>query len=293
VSVFVSTTFAPLDSRLTEVVDALLAAGVRRIELGSTHCYEGGLGEALEKRPAEYLVHNYCPAPREPFVVNIASLDAAVRARSLAHIVESLEFCARIGARLYTFHPGFLSDPEGPSQSTSNHDFRFRSVEGRDYERAWAHFVEGCRSIAVEARARGVRVAVETQGAVARREELLLQRPGEMRRLFAEVADAGVEINLNLAHLALAANAFGFERAELVDVAARRLAAVEVSHNEGVHDEHRPLVDGAWYWSVIRAAELRAVPIILETRDTPLATIVACATAMEAARASGEQAVAR
>ncbi len=291
-NVFLSTTFAALDSRLTDVVDAVLAAGLRRIELGSIHCYEPDLAEKLRQRPAEYVVHNYCPAPPEPFVVNIASLDPAVRTRSLAHVVESLDFCARIGAGLYTFHPGFLSDPEGPSRSTSSYDFHFGAAEPRDYERAWAYFVEGCRSIATEARARGVRIAVETQGAVAKRDELLLQRPPELRRLFAEVADAGVEVNLNLAHLALAANAFGFERGELVDVAAPRLAAMEVSHNEGVHDEHRSLVEGGWYWPVLQAPALCAVPVILETRDTPLDTLVACVRAIDAGRA-GERAGAR
>jgi sugar phosphate isomerase/epimerase len=156
---------------------------------------------------------------------------------------------------------------------------------GRDYERAFAHLVDGCRRIGAQARARGVQVAVETQGAVAKRHELLLQRPDELARLLAEVANAGIHVNLNLAHLNLAANAFGFDRAQLLELAAPQLAAMEISHNDGVTDQHRPAVEGAWYWPLIQAPELRAVPIILETRDTPLATVVACVRAMETARA--------
>ena len=32
---------------------------------------------------------------------------------SLQHIKKSILFCKKINAKLYTFHPGFLSDPDG------------------------------------------------------------------------------------------------------------------------------------------------------------------------------------
>ena len=35
--------------------------------------------------------------------------------KSLDHIFKSIDFCYNIGSKLYTFHPGFIADPEKPN----------------------------------------------------------------------------------------------------------------------------------------------------------------------------------
>lgn len=287
-NVFASTTFSALNSKASEVVDLMLTHGLYRIELGSIHCYERDLADALRKKPAEFLVHNYFPPPKDPFVINIASPDDELREKSIRHILDSITFCKAIGARLYTFHPGFLSDPDGPSSSPSNYDFRFRAerLHARAYKLAFSRFIEACRIIAAHARSAGVQVAVESQGSVSRKEQLLLQTPEEFKVFFAEISDPVVGINLNLGHLNLAANAFGFGRFALIERVADRIAGMEISHNEGVEDEHRPLIEGAWYWSVVGNPGLSHVPVILECRDTSVDTIQRVVRRLEAERLS-------
>ncbi len=274
-NVFASTTFAQLNSKATEIVDVMLNYGLAKIELGSIHCYESEVTSKLLAEPAQYLVHNYFPAPKKPFVVNIASLNDGIRQMSVEHILNSITFCKQIGASLYTFHPGFLSDPEGTTTYETNFDFRFRSEKPRSgaYELAFQRFIDAVGTITSHARSAGVQVAVESEGSVSKKDYLLLQRPEEFDRFFAAVPDPIVGINLNLGHLHLAANAFGFAHFELIDQIAYRIVAIEVSHNEGMEDEHRPLVEKAWYWAVVRDSRFFHVPVILETRKTSIETV--------------------
>ena len=287
-TVFASTTFAEVDSKATEIVALMLTHGLNRIEIGSIHCYEDDLIDNLSKAPAQFLVHNYFPAPKKSFVVNIASPDEQLRQRSIEHILNSITFCAEIGATLYTFHPGFLSDPDGASYSPANYDFRFRpeKLQSDAYKVAFERFIDAVHLITPHARSLGVRVAVESQGSVAQREHVFLQTPDEFDSFLSEVPDSFVGVNLNLGHLNLASNVFGFDRLDLIRRISHRIVAMEVSHNEGKEDEHRPLIEGAWYWSVVSDPELSHVRVILECRDTSIDTVRRIVRRLETERLS-------
>lgn len=285
-NVFASTTFAEVGSRATDVIKLMVACGITRIEIGSIHAYEPDVAQKLAGVPAEFLVHNYFPPP-ESFVVNLASLDDRIRDRSLRHALDGLAFCAAIGALIYTVHPGFLSDPAGPSASLSrNYDFRFEAAptgNGQAKE-AFRRFLEAVRALGTRADDLGVQLAVETQGSMSNPHQLLLQTPEEFEEFLAETADLLVGINLNLAHLRLASGAFGFDLGPVLKRLAPRAIAVEVSHHDGTVDEHRPLVDGAWYWSILEDPAWLHVPVILECRDTPIEAIAQGMRKLEAVR---------
>lgn len=273
--IFVSTTFAAQGSKITDVVSLMVRHGLKRIELGSIHCYEEKAVYRLVEIGAEYLVHNYFPPPSEPFVVNLASLDDRIRARSIEHALACVTAAKKLGARLYTFHPGFLSDPISSRGSPTNYDFQFgdKGVGATIYEQAWERLIDAARIIARYARAQQVPIAVESEGSVSKASYLLLQKPEEFDRFFAAIPDSIVGVTLNLGHLNLAANVFGFDRLAFINRIAHRVSAIEISHNEGIEDEHRSLLPGAWYWRVVRDARFANVPIVLECRDASIETV--------------------
>lgn len=286
-NVFASTTFAEVGSRATDVIELMVARGITRIEIGSIHAYEPDVAQKLAGVPAEFLVHNYFPPPPESFVVNLASLDDRIRDRSLRHALDGLAFCAAIGALIYTVHPGFRSDPAGPSASLSrNFDFRFQAAPASDghAKEAFRRFLEAVQALGARAGELGVKLAVETQGSMSNPHQLLLQTPGEFEEFLAETADLPVGLNLNLAHLSLASGALGFDLGPVLTRLAPRTIAIEVSHHDGTVDEHRPLVDGAWYWSVLEDPVWLQVPVILECRDTPIEAIEQGVRKLEAVR---------
>src|SRR3989344_5313361 len=123
-SFFVSTTFAKNGTPVGDVLELCREQKIVNVELGSNHAYEADPIKVVQQFTCNYLVHNYFPAPKEMLIVNIASLDDTIYKRSKQHIFRSLDFCQKIGAKLYTFHPGFLSDPKGESKSGDNYDFQ-------------------------------------------------------------------------------------------------------------------------------------------------------------------------
>jgi sugar phosphate isomerase/epimerase len=270
VPVFVSTTYAPLDSSVFVAIEELNRAGIERIELGSTHCWEEHSVSRLTNNTSEFLVHNYFPPRKESIVVNIASIDDDIRQRSIEHALDCIQAAADIGAKLYTFHPGFLSDPQSPSRSPANYDFVFRAqtVPASVYERCFSRFLEATRILVDRAGRLGVRLAVESEGSMSKRRLLLLQRPEELDRLLSAFSREELGVNLNIGHLNLSSRAFSFDPLELMDRFASRFVAMEVSHNDGEHDDHRVPRPQTWYWAAVSDRRFRDIPIIIECRDT-------------------------
>lgn len=276
--IFVSTTFAPDGTPLAAVLETCARNGIRRVELGSNHAPMADFEGLLRAFSFEYLVHNYFPIPRDSLVLNPASCDDRIRDRSRAHLLRAIDFCAATDAGLYTFHPGFITDPAGASRDAGDFDFRFDpgQLGASDYEASFERMLESIDLAVAHAAKRGVRIAVETEGSVKKSGHLLMQRPEEFARLLGRYEPDQLGINLNIGHLLLASNAFAFPIGQFVDLIAGHLVAMELSHNSGLHDEHKVLVAGAWYWKIIGDPRFRTAYKILEFRNTPVEAIRAC-----------------
>jgi len=107
-NVFVSTTFAKNDSKISEVLSICKKANISNIELGSNHCYEKNFKKIIKKYKLNFIVHNYFPIPKKSFVVNIASANRLIRNLSIRHVKKAILFCKATNSKLYTFHPGLF-----------------------------------------------------------------------------------------------------------------------------------------------------------------------------------------
>lgn len=275
-TVYLSTTFAPTDTPITPVLERLREQGINAVELGSTHCPEPDLASKLIVLGMSYLVHNYFPPPLERFVANIASSDPDIRKRSLDHGKMSMSFCAEIGAHLYTFHPGFVTDPQGESRGGQNYDFRFTAqpMTSSTYRESFDRFLEGTGILVKHARREGVALAVESQGSIAQADHLLLQRPEEFESFTRAFSRKDIGLNVNLGHLNLAARVYAFDRLDFMRRFAENVVALEISHNDGQNDDHAALRRDAWYWPVITNELLDGAYKIFEGRDLPIDTAV-------------------
>lgn len=280
-NLFISTTFAPDNSKISEVLELCAGHGLKNLELGSNHCYEPEFVNIIKSFACQYeqsnfLVHNYFPIPKESFVLNIASLDEEIRKKSIQHIFKAIDFCREIGAKLYTFHPGFLTDPKGASQEAGNYDFRFdeQQLFLEKYQQAFGRMIESIRKVVDYAKNKQVKIAIETEGSISKKDHLLMQRPEEYQRFFQHFSPEDIGINLNLGHLILASKAFSFEQKDFVDLVAPYVVAMELSHNQGINDDHLPLKEEAWYWSIIADPRFTDAYKIVETRNTSIKDIL-------------------
>ena len=258
---------------MTQLLSNIEHLGINAVELGSIHPYEADLSSALKKFNMDYLVHNYFPPlPIEQLVLNIASRNKNTRKRSMDHIKSCITFCAEIAARLYTFHPGFVTDPDGESLSTANYDFQFakESPSYDDYHESYSLFLEAVQELIEHAHREGIPIAIETQGSVAQASHLLLQQPDEFNPFINTFAQNDVGLNINLGHLNLASQTYGFDRFEFINQVIDHIVALEISHNDGWKDDHAVLKPDEWYWDIIMDNRLCSARKVVELRNTSI-----------------------
>ena len=94
-----------------DVVKTLIDIGIKDIELSGT-CYSEDnikdLGKFLEFSNLQ--IHNYFPPPKEPFVLNLASMDEVIAKKTFDHIMSAIDVCTELNCKYYSFHAGFLCD---------------------------------------------------------------------------------------------------------------------------------------------------------------------------------------
>lgn len=276
-TIFVSTTFADNQSSVLDVIESLTENNIHNIELGSIHRPEGDLDSRLKRKNCNFLTHNFFPPTTDRLVLNISSTDNEIRSRSLGFIKNAIDFSELIGATIYTIHPGFLVDPAGESLSAKNYDFDFSSATAAsvgDYHSCYNIFLDSLCEIDDYVRNKSITVAIETQGSVSKKDLILFSRPQDFTVFFKKNLSEKIAINLNLGHLNLAASAWGFDRYEFVEMLKPGIAAVEVSHNNGVEDDHQALEPDSWYTDLLKDDFFRHIPVIFEGRNLAINEVV-------------------
>jgi len=286
--VFASTTFmGPDRTRVTEAVAALGRANLDGIELGSTHLFEheADLLNLRKMWSGRILTHNFFPpSADEAFVLNIAATDESARARSVAHCLYCIDVAAKLGAEVYTVHPGFMALPLEAASKRGDSYYDFRFDESRvPHEIAFAAMLESLGTLLAEARRANLKLAIETEGSVTKQGILLMERPDEYERLMSRLS--GIWLNFNLAHTSLSARVHGFDVGDFVTKFGRYFAAVELSHNDGHSDQHMPLQPGSYVLPWV--CKLPDVPWIMEFRNATIGDIESGAALIRAAANQG------
>ena len=268
-NIYISTTFLPDQEKLKSAIDILNKNDLYNIEIGSNHQYEENYNYVLKKK-CNYLVHNYFPVPKKSFVINIASLDNKIRSRSINQIKKSILFCKKSKAKLYTFHPGFLSDPEGEgngNKKSRNYDFKWKAkLLKKNYLVSWSYMIKSIKEVIEFAKKKNINIAIETEGSVNASDHLLMQKPIEYKKFMKIFSNKEIGINLNIGHLNLASKKFKFDKFKFIKLISNYIVAFECSHNYGRDDNHLPLKKYAWYWRVLKDKKYENLPKILEFR---------------------------
>ena len=273
-NIFVSTTFAEDDSKISDVLATCKKENISNVELGSNHIYEKNFKKIIQQYNFRFLVHNYFPIPRKSFVVNIASLNKQIRTISIQHVKKAINFCKVTNSKLYTVHPGFLADPITASRTKNNYDFIWNNNNlNQNYDLAFNNMLSSLKKIVHFAKDKKVRVAIETEGSFKKKNLLLMQKPNEYNELFKYFKPNDLGVNLNIGHLNLASRAFKFSKFEFVKKLKQYILAIELSHNNGIEDQHLPLKRNEWYWKIINDPDFSKVYKILEFRNTNIKTM--------------------
>jgi len=275
--VFVSTTYRENGTLTTEVVEELLANGIYNIELGSIHKEEADLRDKLLSFNGNYITHNFFPPDNSRIVLNLASIDESIRRGSIEFIKNALDFAVSIKAKIYTVHPGFLVHPKGEGIEGGSYDFKFDIDKDKLnialFNRCNELFVESLKELDYHIEDKPIRIAVETQGAIEKKDILLFSKPADYKLFFEAKFSEKIGINLNLAHTHLASIAWDFDKTAFLNEIKDSVIAIEASHNDGTRDDHVALKEGGWYFDDLQLFKGWDIPMIVETRFTSMRSV--------------------
>ena len=274
-NLYISTTFLKNGQSVYKAIKLLNKNNIFNIEIGSNHKFEKNLSYFNKFiRNNNFLLHNYFPVPKKGLVINIASYNTEIRQKSIKQIYKSIDFAKKYNCKIYTFHPGFIGDPkESLDNKKRNYDFIWDNNFKNNYNKSWLNFVQSLRKILNYAKKKKIKICLETEGSIDKKNLLLLQKPVEFDRLFKIFKKEDLFINLNFGHLNLASKAFRFSREKFIYKYSKHICAFELSHNYRKKDDHLPLKKRGWYWKIIRDKKFSKIFKILEYRNCDIKKI--------------------
>tara|TARA_B100000989_G_C19504266_1_gene455720 strand:- start:252 stop:1124 length:873 start_codon:yes stop_codon:yes gene_type:complete len=245
--IFVSTGgFANSDAATT--VKKLSETGINSFELSGGKYKEHLYEELREMRESFFLqVHNYFPPPKEPFVLNLASLDNDNAVKSIKHVKKAIEWANDIGQSIYSFHSGFLLDPK-----VSELGKKVQTRELFDRHDSLSYFIERVNDLDKFAKNHGVKLLIENNVLSANNYErfssdpFLMTNSEECIKVMKSTSD-NVELLIDVAHLKVSSNSLGFNPVKFLKDCENWIRAYHLSDNDGATDSNDPISKRSWF----------------------------------------------
>lgn len=228
---------------LADALDAAAYQGITNVELSSGLAHRPDNLELALSRASQFRfkVHNYFPAPAQPFVLNLASTDPEVSRRSLRHARQLCDLTAMLGDDAASIHAGFAIDPD-VKELGALIDPRHRSSLDAALER----FRDAVEALSVYAGEVGVRLLLENNVLArfnlvdGRNELLLMVGPDDIVEFFEGIDAPNVGLLLDTGHLLVSSNTLGFDPIKALDALAPYIEGWHVSSNDGIWDTNDP-----------------------------------------------------
>ncbi|MBT8393603.1 MAG: GNAT family N-acetyltransferase [Bacteroidia bacterium] len=231
-----------------EEIVALAKENDWTIEFSSSFPFSEDMIDFFTETDIKRLAHNYFPAPKEPFVINLASINNTIRQRSIDHCIQGLHLTKKCGAPYFTAHAGFCIDPD-PHQLGRQLDVNV--VIDRDLN--WKYFLDSVQIILAEAEGLDLSFLIENNVTTKfnlrddGQEVLFCSRAEEMIKLVNEISSDRFGLLLDTAHLKVSAQALNFNMHEAVDLIKPYVKYVHHSDNDGERDTNDSISTNYWF----------------------------------------------
>jgi sugar phosphate isomerase/epimerase len=241
------------NSTAFESAERLVDNGMRFIEFSGgkydPHCTAR---LCLMAQKCDIQIHNYFPPPADPFVFNLASLVEDVANKSMLHATRAIELASILGLGLYSFHAGFLLDP---NVRDLGEEFKVGSVVDREI--GLNLFLERVNELSQFASRLGIRLLIENNVLSSTNQKAFDGNPFLMAdhhecSFVMRNTPENVSLLLDVAHLNVSSNSLAFSKIEFIEMANEYTFAYHLSDNDGLSDSNEPVTTDSWFWPYIR-----------------------------------------
>ena len=218
------------------------------IEFSSGMLYRDDMEELYFRADIKKILHNYFPAPKIPFVLNLASKDQNIRERSIKHCIQGLRMSKKSGATFFSAHAGFCIDPNPADLGNL-----LVINEYFDSEYHKSIFLESVREILKVANQLETDFLIENnvissfnltnEGA----NPLLCCDSNSIGWLLEEVSDKRFGLLLDTAHLKVSSETLNLDLNQELDRISKYIRALHHSDNDGKSDTNLPITENYWF----------------------------------------------
>lgn len=293
---YVSTACLSGDRGLERVLKEYRSAGLENVEISAPHLYVpiDELADMLVSFSSSgmgFIFHNYFPPPEDDFVFNPVSRSEDVLKRSRQLVRSAVGLAQKVGANLYSCHPGYLCDAFAAKSGKFSFDENNAVSRDEGMEMLKSDFAPFCNALEGLAPEKGrVFMALENLFPPEKGENYsLLCTMDEISGLFDSpgVKDSDIGLLIDLGHLSVSSNIMGFDKIGFMDKAIEkygdRIYEIHLSDNDGRSDLHDCIRESSWQLTALgrfreTGARLGAsgTRICVESRGLKIGEIVKC-----------------
>jgi len=232
------------------------------IEFSSGIPFHHKMEEIYSNCTLKRIPHNYFPAPKIPFVLNLASSNSEIRELSINHCIQGLKLALNSSSPFYSAHFGFCIDPDPWELGKKiNYQNNFDKNINLNY------FLDSLLKILKEAEKLQVPFLIENNVITKSNlnngiNPLLGCSSYEINQIFEIIKSDYLGLLLDTAHLKVSCNTLDLNiDDELVNISPL-IKAIHHSDNDGQVDNNGSLSENYWFLKFIN--KYKKIPHILE-----------------------------
>ena len=197
-------------------------------------------------------IHNYFPVPKVPFVFNLASLNKEIVKRSIDHAIKSIKLASNLGLKDYSFHAGFLLDPQVNQLG--------KIIDGRklyNREESTNMFIKNLGIIFEYSQKYNINLLIENNVLSKKNYNQFncnpfLMADCENTELILNSISNKIKLLLDVAHLKVSSNILQFNKFKFIEKFKNRIGAIHLSDNDGNSDTNDCINDKSWFCDIFR-----------------------------------------
>ncbi len=259
-------------SKTSSIVRKLISNKVYNIEL-SAGAYEKNIVNYLIKKKREnskinFLIHNYFPPSRKPFVLNLSSGNKEIRKKSIKLAMDAIKLSSKLGSKFYGFHAGFLIDPliKSLGKTIDYNNFPLKRSVARK------NFVKSVKILSKYAKKNNVNLMIENNVLTKKNYKLFGYNPllcveNKEINLIMKQMPSNVNFLLDVAHLNVSSKTLGFNKIKFLKECNKWIKAYHLSENDGLSDSNKFVSKKSWFWKHLKKD---VYSFTLETRSNNL-----------------------
>jgi sugar phosphate isomerase/epimerase len=238
------------------------------IEFSSGIPFGENVTQLYNEANVKRIPHNYCPAPQNPFVLNLASENRLIREKSIKHCKNGLLLAKQSNAPFFSAHAGFCIDPN-PEELGK----KIRITSKFEKEKNINLFIDSLNEILDFALELNLDFLIENNviakfNLVNNENPLLCTTSDEMLDIFNRINRQNFHLLLDTGHLKVSSNTLGKDMNEEVNKIKKYIRAIHHSDNDGLSDTNDLLDENYWFAknistfsSLINVLEVKAYSI--------------------------------